>query len=71
MNIVKNEVKIAVIGHVDAGKSTTVGVLISDKLDDGNGKARKVILKHKHEQTSGRTSSISHNSKIVNDKAIL
>ena len=70
MSTVKNEVKIAVIGHVDAGKSTTVGVLISDQLDDGNGKARKAVLKHKHEQTSGRSSSISHNHKIVKDKAI-
>jgi GTPase len=70
MSPVKNEVKIAVIGHVDAGKSTTVSVLISDQLDDGNGKAREVVLKHKHEKTSGRSSSISYNHKIVNDKAI-
>ena len=70
MSTIKNEVKIAVIGHVDAGKSTTVGVLISDQLDDGNGKARKIVLKHKHEKTSGRSSSISYNHKIVKDKAI-
>ena len=37
---IQNEVKISVIGHVDSGKSTTVGVLITDVLDDGNGKAR-------------------------------
>ena len=70
MLIVKREVKIAVVGHVDSGKSTTVGVLISDKLDDGNGKAREVILKHKHEKESGRSSSISVNHKIINDNAI-
>jgi len=70
MSIVKQEVKIAVVGHVDSGKSTTVGVLISDKLDDGNGKAREVILKHKHEKESGRSSSISINHTIINDNAI-
>ena len=67
---IQNEVKISVIGHVDSGKSTTVGVLITDVLDDGNGKARKHVLKHKHEQKSGRSSSISYNHKIVNDKAV-
>jgi GTPase len=70
MLVVKREVKIAVVGHVDSGKSTTVGVLISDKLDDGNGKAREAILKHKHEKESGRSSSISVNHKIINDNAI-
>lgn len=70
MLVVKREVKIAVVGHVDSGKSTTVGVLISDKLDDGNGKAREEILKHKHEKESGRSSSISVNHKIINDNAI-
>ena len=70
MLVVKREVKIAVVGHVDSGKSTTVGVLISDKLDDGNGKAREEILKHKHEKESGRSSSISVNHKIINGNAI-
>ena len=52
------EVKIAVIGNVDAGKSTILGVLTKGKLDDGRGKAREVLFNHKHELISGRTSSI-------------
>ena len=39
--------------------STTVGVLISGELDNGNGKARSKVLHFKHEIESGRTSSLS------------
>ena len=33
------EVRVAVVGNVDAGKSTTLGVLTRGGLDDGRGKA--------------------------------
>lgn len=52
------EVRVAVIGNVDAGKSTMLGVLTSGKLDDGRGRARIGLFRHKHEIESGRTSSI-------------
>nr|QBK86104.1 MAG: uncharacterized protein LCMAC101_06990 [Marseillevirus LCMAC101] len=39
--------------------STTIGVLISGQLDNGNGSARNKVLTFKHEVESGRTSSIS------------
>lgn len=52
------EVRVAVIGNVDAGKSTMLGVLTSGNLDDGRGKARLGLFRHKHEIDSGRTSSI-------------
>ena len=52
------DVRIAVIGNVDAGKSTILGVLTKGKLDDGRGKARQVLFRHKHEVDSGRTSSV-------------
>ena len=32
------EVRVAVVGNVDAGKSTTLGVLTRGGLDDGRGK---------------------------------
>jgi hypothetical protein len=32
------EVRVAVVGNVDAGKSTTLGVLTRGQLDDGRGK---------------------------------
>ena len=54
------EIRIAAIGNVDSGKTTTVSVLCNDILDDGRGKARSKVLKHSHEGTTGRTSSITH-----------
>ncbi|KAN0062925.1 hypothetical protein ACQY0O_004746 [Thecaphora frezii] len=52
------ELRIAVIGNVDAGKSTMLGVLTKGGLDDGRGKARVNLFRHKHEIESGRTSSV-------------
>jgi len=52
-------VTIAVLGNVDAGKSTVVGVLCTGELDDGRGSAMKRIARYLHEIESGRTSSIS------------
>ena len=43
---------------VDAGKSTMLGVLVKGGLDDGRGKARVNLFRHKHEIESGRTSSV-------------
>ncbi|CEO97105.1 Tr-type G domain-containing protein [Plasmodiophora brassicae] len=54
------DIRIGVVGNVDAGKSTLIGVLTSGSLDDGRGLARSTIFRHKHEAESGRTSSISH-----------
>jgi hypothetical protein len=53
------ELRVAVIGNVDAGKSTLVGVLVSGSLDNGRGSARLKVLRHRHECESGRTSSIA------------
>lgn len=52
------ETRIAVVGNVDAGKSTLLGVLVKGHLDDGRGKARVNLFRHKHEIESGRTSSV-------------
>ncbi|EFR04618.1 GTP-binding protein 1 [Nannizzia gypsea CBS 118893] len=52
------ETRIAVVGNVDAGKSTLLGVLVKGKLDDGRGKARVNLFRHKHEIETGRTSSV-------------
>lgn len=52
------ETRIAVVGNVDAGKSTMLGVLVKGGLDDGRGKARVNLFRHKHEMESGRTSSV-------------
>ncbi|KOS21068.1 GTP-binding protein 1 [Escovopsis weberi] len=52
------ETRIAVVGNVDAGKSSLLGVLVKNELDDGRGKARVNLFRHKHEVESGRTSSV-------------
>lgn len=54
-----SEIRIGVLGNVDSGKSTIIGVLNKGILDDGRGKARRNILMHPHEKKSGRTSSIT------------
>jgi len=57
-----NEIGIAVVGSVDSGKSTLIGTLISNKLDDGKGSNRSLVSGHNHEIKSGKTSSISIHS---------
>jgi GTPase len=52
------ETRISVVGNVDAGKSTMLGVLVKGGLDDGRGKARVNLFRHKHEIESGLTSSV-------------
>lgn len=54
------EVRVAVMGSADAGKSTLLGVLTQGQLDNGRGRARLNMFRHVHEVRSGRTSSISH-----------
>lgn len=68
------EVRVAVVGNVDSGKSTLLGVLTHSVLDDGRGMARTKLFRHKHEIESGRTSSVGNDimgfdttGKIVND----
>lgn len=67
------EVRVAVVGNVDAGKSTLLGVLTHSELDNGRGLARQKLFRHKHEMESGRTSSVSNdilgfdsNGRVVN-----
>ncbi|VDP99693.1 unnamed protein product [Trichobilharzia regenti] len=54
------DVRVAVVGNVDAGKSTLLGVLTHGELDNGRGLARLRLLRHKHEAETGRTSSVAH-----------
>jgi elongation factor 1-alpha len=53
------DIGITIAGSVDSGKSTFVGVLTSNELDNGNGSARITVAKHPHEKQSGKTSDIS------------
>uniref|UniRef100_A0A7S3K4J1 Elongation factor Tu, chloroplastic n=1 Tax=Aureoumbra lagunensis TaxID=44058 RepID=A0A7S3K4J1_9STRA len=55
----ETDIRVAMIGNVDSGKSSLIGVLTNGSLDDGRGLARSLVLKHKHEQSNGRTSAVT------------
>jgi len=54
------QVSVALLGNVDAGKSTLKGVLISGTLDDGDGLAMSQVARYLHELKYRRSSSVSH-----------
>ena len=54
------DLRVAVLGNVEVGKSTLIGVLTQGQLDNGRGLARLNMFRHKHEFQTGRTSSVSH-----------
>lgn len=54
------QIRISITGPSAAGKSTLLGTLTTSALDNGRGKSRLSLLKHRHEISSGITSSIAH-----------
>ncbi len=62
------ECRVAIVGNVDAGKSSLLGVLTSGSLDNGRGSARLSVFNFKHEIENGRTSSVSQKIMGFNDK---
>lgn len=54
------EIRVAMLGGHDSGKSSLIGVLTHNEPDNGHGKSRLNMLRHRHEIETGRTSSISH-----------
>ena len=42
------EIRVAVIGNVDSGKSTLVGCLTKNIKDDGRGFARQYVFNYQH-----------------------
>jgi len=61
-------VRISVVGNVDSGKSTLVGVLTKGIADDGRGSARLRVFNYPHEITNGRTSSVAQEIMGWDDK---
>jgi GTPase len=53
------QIRISLAGPSTAGKSSLLGTLTSSALDNGRGKSRLSLLKHRHEISSGITSSIA------------
>ena len=62
------EIRIGIVGNVDSGKSTFIGVYKNNKYDDGKGSARKDVLQCQHEKDSGRTSTVSQQYIKINNK---
>ena len=66
------EINIMLLGSTLTEKTTFLGNLCYDTIDDSLGKSKLLILKHKHEINSGKTSSIHHEMiGLTNDKEII
>ncbi|KAF2770930.1 hypothetical protein EJ03DRAFT_342524 [Teratosphaeria nubilosa] len=53
------QLRVTLTGPTMSGKSTLLGTLTTSTLDNGRGKSRLSMLKHRHEITSGITSSVT------------
>lgn len=58
-NTATEQLRITFAGPTMSGKSTMLGTLTTSILDSGRGKSRLSMLKHRHEITSGITSSVT------------
>jgi GTPase len=53
------QLRITLTGPTTSGKSSLLGTLSTATLDNGRGKSRLSLLKHRHEIASGVTSSVA------------
>ncbi|KAL1853326.1 hypothetical protein Plec18167_005584 [Paecilomyces lecythidis] len=53
------QIRVSITGPSGAGKSSLLGSLSTSALDNGRGKSRLSLLKHRHEISSGITSSVA------------
>lgn len=53
------QLRVTLAGPTMSGKSTLLGTLTTSTLDNGRGKSRLNMLKHRHEINSGITSSVT------------
>ena len=63
--------RVAVGGSVNSSKSSLLGVLKTNKLDNGNGSARSNVFNYPHEKKTGRTSSIAQRTVKIENKKII
>jgi GTPase len=54
------QIRVSIAGPNAVGKSSLLGTLTSSILDNGRGTSRLGLLKHRHEISSGVTSSVAH-----------
>ncbi|MCJ1293540.1 hypothetical protein MMC34_005095 [Xylographa carneopallida] len=53
------QLRVSLTGSTTSGKSSLLGTLSTSTLDNGRGKSRLSLLKHRHEIASGVTSSVA------------
>ncbi|MCJ1336316.1 hypothetical protein MMC09_001592 [Bachmanniomyces sp. S44760] len=53
------QLRVTLTGSTTSGKSSLLGTLSTSTLDNGRGKSRLSLLKHRHEIASGVTSSVA------------
>lgn len=53
------QLRVTLTGPTTSGKSSLLGTLSTATLDNGRGKSRLSLLKHRHEMVSGITSSVA------------
>lgn len=66
-NYLIDEIKIGLLGSSNNGKTTFLGNVTYDILDDGDGSSRSNILRYDHEKQNGITSSIKYEIIGCND----
>ncbi|KIV91747.1 hypothetical protein PV10_06254 [Exophiala mesophila] len=54
-----HQIRVTLVGSPNSGKSSLLGALSTSVLDNGRGKSRLSLLKHRHEIASGITSSVA------------
>ena len=54
-----DQLRVSLTGATTSGKSSLLGTLSTATLDNGKGKSRLSLLKHRHEVASGVTSSVA------------
>ncbi|KAI0548259.1 GTP-binding protein [Xylaria curta] len=64
------QLRVSLTGPTTSGKTTLLGTLANGTLDDGRGRSRSYLLKHRHEVASGRTSSIAQELIGYEDRSV-
>ena len=63
------QLRVSLTGSTTSGKSSLLGTLSTSTLDNGRGKSRLSLLKHRHEIVSGVTSSLAQELIAYQDTA--
>ncbi|ATY63224.1 synthesis GTP-binding [Cordyceps militaris] len=66
-----SQLRVTLTGPTTSGKSSLLGTLSTGTLDNGRGKSRLSLLKHRHELASGVTSSVAQELVGYKERTIL